>query len=142
MKKALLIVTVLALALGASSVIAEQTHWAGTYWDPANTTIQGTWTGILFVNEPDGSAPYFQGEWFPDDGTVGGTLYASLYDDGSGVYPILESMIYDSNGEKIGWLEGYFDLSSAVIGHGEGRWKLFSDPSLSHYGFWKGKQVD
>lgn len=141
MKKTLLIVTGLVLALCASSAIAANTDWAGTYWDPAGTANQGTWTGTLYVDDPSGIAPYFEGEWVSDFTPEYGTLYATILDDGSGIYTVIKGVIYAMDGTAIGNWTGSFDLISSIPGNASGKWKLFSDPSLAHYGLWKGKQV-
>lgn len=141
MKKTLLIVTALALTLGASAVLAENTDWAGHYWDPAGTANQGKWTGTLYVDDPSGTAPYFKGDWASEFTAEYGTVYATILDDGSGIYTVIKGVIYNSDGVAIGNWYGSFDLISSIPGTAEGKWKLFDDPSLAHYGLWSGKQV-
>ncbi len=143
MKKILLTVAVLAVALGASSLVAQNTNWSGTYWgDPTGTAAyNGIWKGIIYDDPMGPAAPHFEGKWASDNNVDSGTLYATLASNGQGIYKIKKGIIYDQKGIEIGNWVGIFDLVSTDPGLADGEWTITNDPSAIHHGFWKGIQV-
>lgn len=138
MKKILLAALTLVLLSGASLLEAE-TFWTGTYWgDDASPDFRGTWNGYLYVDDPSGVAPYFDGKWAAEDATLGyGTLYADLVESEPGIYSVSNGVIYYMDGTEIGDWGGDFNLN-ALNGIAEGEWETF-DPDAVHHGFWKGR---
>lgn len=128
MKKALLIVGVLALLVSAGSVWAN-TDWHGKFW---SDTREGEWKGTL--NDEAQDPPIFKGEW--NDGENYGKLYAVLEYAGSGIYKIVDSKIINSDGYTIGVFEGFFDVNIKP-GNAEGEWKL----CWGEYGKFKGQRI-
>ncbi|NLI99407.1 hypothetical protein GX441_12230 [bacterium] len=133
MKKVLLILGVLALVLGASSLSAA-TNWHGKFWGDS----EGIWKGTLYDNEQD--PPIFKGKWACEETAEEGTLYAVLDYAGHGIFKIVKGTIYDINGNLIGAWDGYFD-QNIKPGYAEGEWKTFDDPDAIHYGKWQGKRI-
>lgn len=120
MKKSLLIVAALALALGASSVMAES-NWNGLFWEYWDGPTSGTWAGTIY-DDPTSDNPHFEGVWIAQDGSgEHGTLYAPLYTGGPGSYRTTTGIIYDSHEHNIGSWRGTFEENTS---HAEGRWSL------------------
>lgn len=130
MKRTILILTALTILLGASAVSAA-TDWHGKFWGD-NT---GTWKGTLYDNEQD--PPIFKGAWTCEDTGEEGTLYAVLEYAGNGIFKIVTGTIYDSDGNKIGVWDGYFDVNIKP-GYAEGSWTLVD---VDRCGKWQGSRI-
>jgi hypothetical protein len=128
MKKALLIIGVLALLVSAGAVWAN-TDWHGKFW---GETREGEWKGTIVDEAQD--PPYFTGEW--SDGLSHGKIYAVLEKVSKWEYKIVKSVVYNSKGFAIGKWDGHFDLN-VKPGLAEGEWKTL----WGEYGKWKGQRI-
>ncbi len=133
MKKILLTVAALMLMLGAGSLVAANTNWAGTYF----CMDQGTWEGTIYDDPTGPTAPHFEGKWTSMDEAKWGTMNASLKSDGLGNYKIVKGVIYDEDGSVVGNWGGTFTVS-VDPGYGKGDWTWLWAPYI---GSWKGEQV-
>ncbi len=130
MKKTLLTLAALVLALGATSLMANS-DWAGTFTGDDT----GTWTGTI-TDQQD--PPKFNGEWASSVNTDYGTLVGILEYDGAGVYKVLKGKAYDQKGIEIGAWSGTFNVTTDP-GHAKGVW---STPDGLQMGAWIGQTVD
>ena len=129
MKKTLLIVAVMAVLFSAGSAWAN-TDWHGRFFND----FYGEWKGTLI----DKQAPImFKGSWQGVDFNIEGTMVATLEYAGNGIYKIVEGILYDRDGEKIGKWNGYFDLYCKP-GDAQGAWVFDFAHSI---GFWEGRRV-
>jgi len=133
MKKALLIVTALALVLGASTLAAANTYWQGKY----SSGDQGIWKGTLYDDPTGPAAPHFEGKWASMDVAKQGKMYATLKYDGIGKYKIVKGVLFDEKGNVVGYWDGYFDLT-VKPGVAGGSWAWIDGPVN---GMWKGQMV-
>ncbi len=133
MKKILFTLFALALAFGASRLVAEDSFWKGTF----DGTLTGIWNGTIHDNPDEDQIPHFAGEWFFIDVAEHGTLFGVVSTTQPGYYTVSNGIIYDEQGVNIGSWDGYFDLTyDGVPGsRAEGSWVLI-DGTAS--GTWKG----
>jgi len=127
-KKILIILAI--LTIGATGLMAK-TDWHGKFWGD----FEGEWKGTLYGNEQD--PPIFKGKWASEETGEEGTLFAGLEYCGHGIYKIVKGVIYDREGNEIGWWDGYFD-ENIKPGYAEGRWAHFDSFRI---GKWQGKRI-
>lgn len=126
MKKLLLFTGILTVLASAGSLWAN-TDWYGKFWGD----LEGEWKGTICDTQ---DPPYFKGVW--TDGQQEGTLYADLEYAGHWVYKIVKGVIYDSEGNHIGYWDGYFD-ANIKPGYAEGKWWLVD---VDAKGYWQGQR--